>query len=221
ERTIRMGILDACYNLGSPCGSLVVGPLLDWGGYIAAFSTAIILFILDIIYVLLRIKKKVPTIDENSHGICSRILDIGISLRTMVRRRPGYATQLLFLLVLAMMFDSFPVFGEGNVKYLFVKRALDWTHTQYGNWSSYGSYLGVAGLVILIPLFKGLFGLRDGTLGLLGAVSRTSANLCYGFVTNTTKEWLMWLGATLGAARNLAPVSIRAMLALLAGTKDV
>ncbi|CAL4059676.1 unnamed protein product [Meganyctiphanes norvegica] len=221
ERTIRFGILDACYNLGSPCGSLAVGPILDWGGYTAAFSTAIIIYLANMIYVLLRIKNKKIGTEESSPEKCSAILDLGSSIRTMLRRRSGYATQLLLLLVLAMMLDSFPVWGESNVKYLFVKRALDWTHTQYGNWSSYGSYLSVAGVVVLVPLLKGIIGLRDGALGIIGAVSRTSANLCYGFVTSTTKEWLMWTGSTLGCARHLAPVSIRAMLARLAGPNDV
>lgn len=49
-----MGLLDAAYYLGSPVGLAVAGPLLDAGGYRAAFIVVMALYTATVVYVAVR-----------------------------------------------------------------------------------------------------------------------------------------------------------------------
>ncbi|XP_042875441.1 proton-coupled folate transporter-like isoform X2 [Penaeus japonicus] len=222
ERTVRMGLLDAAYYLGSPVGLAVVSPLLDAGGYTAAFATSILIYCASAAYVLLRIRQteRQRQQQEEPQGTCD-LSHLSEAVAVTCRPRHQRATTHILLLILAMLFDSMPVWGEGNVKYLFTQRALDWNHTQYSHWGTFSSLLSVAVLVVAVPVVSGVLGIRDGWMGVIGAVSRMVGSLCYAFVTSPDLAWLMWMGAAISSAKNLAPVSIRSLLSKLAGAQDV
>lgn len=43
-------------------------------------------------------------------------------------------------------------------------------------------------------MVSGVLGIRDGWMGVIGAVSRMVGSLCYAFVTSPDLAWLMWMG---------------------------
>lgn len=59
-----MGFLDAAYYFGSPIGSALTGPLLDAGGYLAAYTFVIAVYAVSIVYVILRLRSKVDQQQE-------------------------------------------------------------------------------------------------------------------------------------------------------------
>lgn len=222
ERTVRMGLLDAAYYLGSPVGMALVSPLLNAGGYTAAFGTAILTYCVSAAYVLLRIRQtgRQRELQNGPESACD-LSHLSEAVAVTCRPRHQRATTHILLLILAMLCDSMPVWGEGNVKYLFTQRALDWNHNQYSHWGTFSSLLSVAVLVVVVPVLSGVLGVPDGWMGVIGAVSRTAGSLCYTFVTSPSLAWLMWMGAVISSAKNLAPVSIRSLLSKLAGAQDV
>ncbi|KAK7074875.1 hypothetical protein SK128_015378 [Halocaridina rubra] len=247
-----MGFLDSAYYIGGPVGNAIVGPLLDAGGYVAAFSTSIAIYFFSILYVFLKVHP-IPQEDREqmeTKSVCD-VERLSEAVRVTIKPRPDRATVHILLLILAMLFDSLPVSGEGTVKYLFTQLALDWTHTEYSHWSTFASVLSALSLIVIVPLMTVVLKVPDGWMGVVGGLSRTASNVFYGFVNNPWDEWLIWAGmygqllnilpktknmtsffvhdvsllcmtgAGVASLKNLAPVAIRSMLSKLAGPQDV
>ncbi|XP_071526010.1 proton-coupled folate transporter-like isoform X2 [Panulirus ornatus] len=224
KRTVLMGLLDAAYYLGSPVGTALVGPLLEAGGYPAAFTLVIAVYALCIIYVIARISQPMDEeceVDDEGCGKVCEVSQVFEAVQVTVQRRPHHITTYILLLILAMLSDSLPVWGEGNVNYSFVKRTLDWTHTQYSHWGSFASLLSVCVMILLMPVLSMVMGVPDGWMGVMGGLSKTFGSLIYGFVTSPKLAWLLWTGAVVSSAKNMAPVAIRSLLSKLAGPQDV
>lgn len=234
RRTTRMGFLDAAYYLGAPVGTALVGPLLDAGGYVAAFPAVIAIYGVCILYVAVRIHRPQQSTSQEPSGcattvreagrLCTTACDVAQlydAVHVTVQPRPQRATAHILLLILAMMCDSLPIWGEANVKYLFVQRALGWGHTEYSRWGTFASLFSVCVMVAVVPVLSAVAGVADGWIGVVGGISKTCGSVVYGLVTSTSLTWLIWTGAAVSGGRNMAPVSIRSLLSKLAGPRAV
>ncbi|XP_050727753.1 proton-coupled folate transporter-like isoform X2 [Eriocheir sinensis] len=230
ERTVRMGLLDAAYYFGSPVGMAVAGPLLDAAGYRAAFILTIALYVVTVVYVVVRFsneRKKSTNTEEPEMSKCKQcqtscdVTHLYKAVQVTVQPRPHHITCFILLLILAMLCDSLPVWGESNVKYLFTQKVMDWTHTQYSHWGTFASLLSVCVMVIVVPFLSLVVHLPDAWVGVLGGASRTASSIIYGCVTSPDLSWLMWMGAVVGSAKNMAPVAIRSLLSQLSGSNEI
>lgn len=221
QRTLRMGFLDSAYYLGSPVGNAIVAPLLDSGGYVGAFGLSIAIYLLTIIYVVVKISPiRAREAEVESRALCD-VSQITDAVAVTVKPRPNRATLHILLLIMALLFDSLPVSGEGGFRYLYTKLSLGWTHTEYSHWSTFASVLSSLTMIVVVPVLSVAVGMPDGWMGVVGGVSRTISNFMYGLVNRPKDEWLIWTGAVVASLKNLAPVSIRSLLSKLAGPQDV
>ncbi|XP_076053002.1 proton-coupled folate transporter-like isoform X2 [Oratosquilla oratoria] len=222
QRTLRVALMDAAHYLGAPAGLALIGPLYDAGGFIAVFSASIALYVINITYVILRIKEQRTV--QRGETDCYRVFSINhliSGLKTTFTRRPAHGRAHILALILAMFFNSFAVRGQMNVKYLFVKKSLDWDTSQYGNWGSFSSLITLVGAFLVVPLLTLKFGMREGLIGLVGAVSTLIADVIYANVVRKGMEWLMYFGSIMGSCHTLVPVAIRSLLSKIAGHEEV
>ncbi|KAK8407268.1 hypothetical protein O3P69_002076 [Scylla paramamosain] len=230
KRTFRMGLLDAAYYLGSPVGLALVDPLMAAGGYRAVYIFVMAFYAATIVYVVVRFHGERRRVENAEHQVmrkcqqCQESCDVGHlyqAVQVTVQPRPHHVTAYILLLILAMLLDALPVWGEGNVKYLFTQEAMGWNHTQYSHWGTFSSLLSVCVMVVVVPLLSLVAHVPDGWIGVLGGVSRTAASIFYGCVTSSSLSWLMWTGAVFGSGKNMAPVAIRSLLSKLSGSRQV
>ncbi|XP_069940685.1 proton-coupled folate transporter isoform X2 [Cherax quadricarinatus] len=223
SRTLRMGFLDASYYLGAPVGNALVGVLLDTGSYMAAFPFVIVVYIVSIMYIAARVRRpeRSSARDNETSGcvtmageagrLCVTACDAGQlyeAVKVTIRPRPQRATIHILLLILAMLCDSLPVWGESNVKYLFVQRVLRWGHTQYSHWGTFSSLFSVCVMVVVVPLLSMVMAVADGWIGVMGGVSKICGSVLYGLVTSPSLAWLMWTGkvyAVMATLESLLP----------------
>ncbi|XP_045131269.1 proton-coupled folate transporter-like isoform X2 [Portunus trituberculatus] len=230
KRTFRMGLLDAAYYLGSPVGLALVDPLMAAGGYRAVYIFVMAFYAATIVYVVVRFHGERRKVDNTEHQVkrncqqCQESCDVGHlyqAVQVTVQPRAHHVTAYILLLILAMLLDALPVWGEGNVKYLFTQEAMGWNHTQYSHWGTFSSLLSVCVMVVVVPLLSLVAHVSDGWIGVLGGISRTVGSIFYGCVTSSSLSWLMWAGAVFGSGKNMAPVAIRSLLSKLSGSHQV
>lgn len=76
--------------------------------------------------------------------------------------------------------------GVWEVTPLYLKAKLEWSLADWISYLTCRSCLGVAALVLVLPLLRRLWSLQDTTLGVLGGVSSLLSSVCLSFLTSSS-----------------------------------
>ena len=104
--------------------------------------------------------------------------------------------------------EAFINVGEGN-QYLYLRRKLDFTVSQYTSFSTIVGVIGIVAQYITIPLFSEKFKFRDSTIILIdisGCLIQTIILAC------ATAEWMVYLGACIAFLDATSYSMIRCMI---------
>ena len=97
--------------------------------------------------------------------------------RAVVKKRKYHKRSFIILLIIAFEMEMFALHGKWDCMYLYFKRVLDWTMTEYGQYVSILGFLGLIAQYILVPLLSVTLKLHDSTIALLGKLKTYKFNL--------------------------------------------
>ena len=86
----------------------------------------------------------------------------------VVKKRKYHKRSFIILLIIAFEMEMFALHGKWDCMYLYFKRVLDWTMSEYGQYVSILGFLGLVAQYILVPLLSVTLKLHDSTIALLG-----------------------------------------------------
>ena len=97
--------------------------------------------------------------------------------KAVVKKRKYHKRSFIILLIIAFEMEMFALHGKWDCMYLYFKRALDWTMTEYGQYVSILGFLGLVAQYILVPLLSVSLKLHDSTIALLGKHNESKLNV--------------------------------------------
>ena len=86
----------------------------------------------------------------------------------VVKKRRYHKRSFIILLIIAFEMEMFALHGKWDCMYLYFKRVLSWTMTEYGQYVSILGFLGLVAQYALVPLLSVTLKLHDSTIALLG-----------------------------------------------------
>uniref|UniRef100_A0A182J3H9 Major facilitator superfamily (MFS) profile domain-containing protein n=1 Tax=Anopheles atroparvus TaxID=41427 RepID=A0A182J3H9_ANOAO len=206
NRTVRIGILQACIMLGAFVGLLSSSFILQLtnattmfflsAGAVAA-STAFLYFFLED-----SIKPDVSMVHRQVREIF-RLSHLGELLRMFFKKRSFYDRGIVWLTIVIGVVTVLGA-GGGTVFFLYTRRQFGWTIQSFTIWQAVELLSIVAGNVIGISLLKTLLKLPDEWLALLSVLNYALDALIKGFARHGWELFLATgvtpLKATEGAA---------------------
>ncbi|XP_021955493.2 proton-coupled folate transporter [Folsomia candida] len=219
-RTVRLGILFACFNLGLPIGFSLAGQSIRRGwGYSKSYWISAVIGAVGVIIVFLRVKdveyserKRNTNLSQNDQqeenieselkmgeksekvpGLLAAINpknNFYQVLRFPFRRREDYDRLKIWLLLIAFTFASAPYHGEFPLMYVFLRERLNWDAVEYGDFSTYPSFISVAGVILSMGICSKLLKLSDQMVGFLGGISQFGGCILYAVAINKVMMYL-------------------------------
>ncbi|XP_065333781.1 tetracycline resistance protein, class C-like isoform X2 [Cloeon dipterum] len=226
-RTVRLGLANACWCLGSVLGLLMSGLLLRLGGELLAFTTALGLQILACLVSVWRMKK-LSEENEMSSEVeeegdmqekkqtthCGLILE---PISVAVAKRPGKGR----ILILLMLFNMFLAFGAScgrqAIMFLYTRLRFQWDEVEYGFYGTFLMLMEVIGSVIAMSIFSHKLKLSDAVVGLMSCVSQVLSSTFYTFAKSTLG---MYIAPLVEIANGQVVVIPRAMVTKLTGSNE-
>ena len=86
----------------------------------------------------------------------------------VVKKRRYHKRTFIILLIIAFEMEMFALHGKWDCMYLYFKRVLSWTMTEYGQYVSILGFLGLIAQYAVVPLLSVTFKLHDSTIALIG-----------------------------------------------------
>ncbi|XP_053677067.1 proton-coupled folate transporter-like [Anopheles nili] len=206
NRTVRMGILQACTMLGAFVGLLSSSFILQWTNVPTMFflSAAAVAISCGFLYYCLEdsIKPDASMVHRQVREIFrfDHLLDL---LRTFFKKRSSYDRGIVWLTIAIGVVTVLGT-GGGTVFFLYTRRRFGWTIQEFTIWQAVELLSIVAGNVIGISVLKSLLKLPDIWLALLSVVNYSLDALIKGLAQ---QGWQLFLAtgitplkATEGAA---------------------
>ena len=94
----------------------------------------------------------------------------------VVKKRRYHKRTFIILLIIAFEMEMFALHGKWDCMYLYFKRVLSWTMTEYGQYVSILGFLGLIAQYAVVPLLSVTFKLHDSTIALIGKRKRILTN---------------------------------------------
>lgn len=191
ERTVRIGVLESMSFLGGTFGPFLGSLLMRVGGHSYVFLTILTVNCFIIIYVIAVLDELQEEKLEQMGGgnCCTRVFTLHHMLQAFAvfcKPREGLQRLHLWLVSIAAVVIMVSIAGEMDVAYLFAKdKPLQWDFSLYNYYFAVKYALEAVGLLVLLPILKYRFALRDTTLCLLGLISKTASLVLLGFSYTT------------------------------------
>ncbi|XP_014666228.1 PREDICTED: proton-coupled folate transporter-like [Priapulus caudatus] len=224
SRSVRVAILEAMVPFGSALGVGFGGYLKDHTNYVTVFSIVASLYVLCGLYVVLVVKDRhVPSPQEpvdQQGGFCEKMCHIEHvrqCLQTTFKRRPHNHRVYIILLNLIMFVQVIIFAGIVDVIWLFFKKVLSWTPSEFGYFSATHAILVMLALLILMPVLKQLMKIHDIAIAIMSSFFRMASLLLLAFTTNA---WMAYVSVVINIPAALTPAVIRSVLSKLVASDE-
>lgn len=220
NRTKRMGILDFCWYIGSPLGSLLGGWLYKYAGYAAVFGTSTVLWSICLLYVIFIVKESRPRSTEEETGNlrakCGPLQNVISMFNTGIKKRQGNARLHLFVLTGLKLCV---ILIQGHMVYQWSRVVLQWDATQYSIFATADSLIHQVGMVGWVWFAERMF-LHDCTTLTGGIISIMLWSIVFACITNPQMWWMVIIASFLGMLEGCMEPAIRSLMTIISGPAE-
>lgn len=214
DRTVRMGILQACTLAGAFVGMMSSSFILEMTSSVAVFVLSALAMAFGAVYVLVFIEDSVtPRVGDVRFGGCGKLREIfrldllRDMFNTFFKARSGYDRGIIWLTV---CIGAFTVLGSGgsNVFYLFTRRKFDWTLEDFTLWQSADLMAIIVGNFLGIAILKKIFKVPDIAIAFLSILCFVSDSFIKGLASHGWQLYLATGSTPLKGTEGVALMSI-------------
>ena len=108
--------------------------------------------------------------------------------------------------------------ATSSITYLYTRLKFNWTEKEFTSWLSINSLVTILGTAIFLPTFSRVFKIRDGFIGISGAISGIAMNVTLALIT---QSWMMYLSSAMGCMSSFSAVCIRSMISKIGPEGDL
>lgn len=214
DRTVRMGILQACTLAGAFVGMMSSSFILEMSSSVAVFMISALAMAFGAVYVLVFIEDSVaPRVGDVRFSGCGKLREIfrldllRDMFNTFFKARSGYDRGIIWLTV---CIGAFTVLGSGgsNVFYLFTRRKFDWTLEDFTLWQSADLMAIIVGNFLGIAILKKIFKAPDIAIAFLSILCFVGDSFIKGLASHGWQLYLATGSTPLKATEGVALMSI-------------
>ncbi|XP_069970903.1 proton-coupled folate transporter [Penaeus vannamei] len=222
-RTLRLSVLGVAMMVCNPVGRAVALLIYDGYGYVAALGCQVGMYVVSIVYILLRLKKwpsgaRAPG-ERESRSVCSVLSPSSLkeTLRTACKKREGgvHWDVLGHIVVICLSISTLAanvLFG-----YLYTRKKFAWDYNTYTVWSVIDLPLSSLGVLICQPILNYYWRVEDSILALAGGISHL---FYYTLVATAPRPWVLYLASAVSLLSGLQMTSSRGALSKLVGREE-
>ncbi|XP_058828275.1 proton-coupled folate transporter-like isoform X1 [Topomyia yanbarensis] len=224
NRTVRMGILQACTLAGAFLGMMSSSFILAWTNASTVFLISASTMLFATFYVKLVIVDSVSRrqVDQFS-GNCAKLREIfRLDLLkdmfiTFFKARSGYDRGIIWLTV---AIAAFTVLGSrgSDVFYLYTRKKFNWTLEDFTLWQSADFLSIIIGNFLGITILKKLFKLPDIAIAFLSVLSFTSDSFIKGMATS---GWQLYMSTGVTPLKGTEGAAMMAISSSILPSHDI
>lgn len=224
NRTVRMGILQACTLMGAFIGMMSSSFILKMTSPVAVFLLSTLAMALAAVYVLVFIEDSVtPRVGDARSGSCRKLREIfrldllRDMFNTFFKARSGYDRGIIWLTV---CMGAFTVLGSGgsNVFYLFTRRKFNWTLEDFTLWQSADFMAIIVGNFLGIAILKKLFKVPDIAIAFLSILCFMSDSFIKGLAS---QGWQLYLATGMTPLKGTEGVALMSISSSILPSHDI
>jgi len=211
QRTIRLGVLNFCWQISKPLSLPLGAWLYDSGGYVCVMGTSLLLYVIASFLGLYKLWGFQEKIGKEGKIPLSKLVSpkhVTDSVKTTFQRRPDKKRSYLISMLFVMLMHLMPMFGEMYCQFMYTKRTFQWKVDTYSYYSMVKTIIESIGMATLMPIFH-YFNINDNLIILLSFMSAFSAQMFRGFAT---KSWMMFASAGVDFATSILSAPVRAQI---------
>ncbi|XP_053688208.1 tetracycline resistance protein, class E-like [Sabethes cyaneus] len=188
NRTVRMGILQACTLAGAFIGMMSSSFILAWTNATTVFLISAGMMLFSAAYVNFAIVDSVAGRRTVAGGTCAKLREIfrfdllRDLFNTFFKARSGYDRGIIWLTV---AIGAITVLGtrSGDVMYMYTRKVFNWTLEDFTLWQSVDFLSFIVGNFLGIIILKKLFKLPDIAIAFLSVLCFAGDSFTKGMAT--------------------------------------
>ncbi|XP_055526741.1 uncharacterized protein LOC129719449 isoform X2 [Wyeomyia smithii] len=222
NRTVRMGILQACTLAGAFLGMMSSSFILAWANATTAFLISAGMMLFSVGYVNFVIVDSV-SLRTAASGSCAKLREIfrldllRDMFNTFFKARFGYDRGIIWLTV---AIAGFTVLGSrgGDIMYLYTRKEFNWTLEDYTLWQSIDLLSFIVGNFVGIMILKKLFNLPDIAIAFLSVLCLMSDSFIKGMATH---GWQFYMATGITPLKGTEGAALMAISSSILPSHDI
>lgn len=206
-RTMKYAFIEMSVGFATSLGSTAGGWIYKEIGFISVFLFSAGGLLVSVAFGIFLIKETRGLENKDSWPFklrrlasCAMFVE-GFS--AIAKQRPYRDRRQVILLIISMCFITITMNSTGDINYLYAQYLFNWDNTKYSNITAIYAVVGIAVLIVIIPLLKH-FRITDPYLGLLGTISLVGKSLGVGLSRNQAIYHIANVAGFLGGCARFA-----------------
>ncbi|KAL3289024.1 hypothetical protein HHI36_003467 [Cryptolaemus montrouzieri] len=221
NKTIRMGAVSVCENIGTTIGVFLIGFLVKALGFIWMYAISLAMYVTAIIYGHFMLKENRIVHGEEKKNAIKDFFDFDNVKRTFeicFKEGPQNRKWKMVILMFIDMMLVGPLCGEINVLYLYTILRFSWTELDFSIFFSINYILQILGSIFGVPFFSKYLKLDDAMLGVVGLIGKIVSYFIYAFATST---FHFYAGAVIEIFYAISYIALRSLMAKIVAPHEL
>lgn len=224
NRTIRMGILQACTLVGAFVGMMSSSFILARTSATAVFLLSACAMACSVVYICVFIEDSVKSRPGDvGSGSCAKLREVfrldllKDMFNTFFKARSGYDRGIIWL---SVCIGAFTVLGAGgsNVFYLFTRRKFNWTLEDYTLWQSTDFLSIIMGNFLGIAILKKVFRVPDVAIAFLSILCFAGDSFIKGLASH---GWQLYMATGITPLKGTEGVALMSISSSILPSHDI